>query len=79
MADARCDITDLLATDCAHCRKLPDPGTERDDIELVGPWFEARYDGRCLGCGDEITGESGQMIRAVADGGYIGECCKEPR
>jgi hypothetical protein len=73
----RCDITDLLSTDCAHCRKLPDPGTEHADLEMVGPWFEARYDGRCASCATWIVAERGQMIRAVVDGGYIGECCRE--
>lgn len=25
VADQRCDVTELLVSQCAHCRKLPDP------------------------------------------------------
>lgn len=73
----RCDLTDLLETDCAHCRKLPDPGLDHDRTEVEGAWFEARYDGRCVNCGTEVLGESGQMIRRVVAGGYLGECCRQ--
>ncbi|HKY45025.1 MAG TPA: hypothetical protein VJM50_18180 [Pyrinomonadaceae bacterium] len=38
-----------------------------------GPWFEARYDGECAGCGTEF-GE-GDRIRASGWGGYLCDGC----
>ncbi len=77
----RCDITDLLVDQCAHCRcpnapTPPDPTeqwrkAERSIVGL-GPWFRARYDGACKGCGARVN-EGDLMRSSVA--GFVGECC----
>jgi predicted nucleic acid-binding Zn ribbon protein len=38
-----------------------------------GPWFFARYDGKCSDCGEQF--ESGQKIRSDGDGGWLCEDC----
>ena len=74
----RCDITELLVTECA-CRlhrNLPDPGAEpkpRPYSTDPGPWFTARFPGYCL-CGEPF-GE-GDHIRADGQGQYVGRCCE---
>jgi hypothetical protein len=71
--NARCDLTDLPVTDCAHCRKLPDPLAEPEQFEL-GPWFAARYGGTCSGCAE--TFDAGDQVRADGTGhGYLAACC----
>lgn len=67
---ARCDITDLPVTDCAHCRKLPDPGREGTEY---GPWTLAQYDGTCATCWCPF--EAGSQIRADGSGGWEADCC----
>jgi hypothetical protein len=68
----RCELTELLATDCAHCRRVADPFTALP-IEY-GQWFMARYHGNCTRCGEPI--KPGDPIRADSYPGYIGECCE---
>ena len=72
----RCPRTDLYVTDCAcrDCRNLPDPAPGPVRAEL-GPWFEARFPGRCSRCATEF--EPGDRIRADGHGGYLAECCGE--
>lgn len=65
----RCDITELLVTECAHCRKLPDPPEQRGER---GPWFTARYVGDCS-CGTVFI--PGDQIRADGEGGYLCDVC----
>lgn len=71
----RCELTELLVHECAHCRGLPDPeqvpataGTGE-----LGPLFRATYYGRCSDCREPIL--PGDHIRADDAGGYLGECC----
>jgi hypothetical protein len=64
----RCDVTDLVRDQCAHCRRLPDPKPTRD----VGIWLKARFGGRCVGCDYPII--PGEMIRASGDGYCCTEC-----
>lgn len=66
----RCERTELLVTDCAHCRNLPDPPTERGER---GPWFAARFLGRCSNC--DVYYAPGDDIRADGHGGYLADCC----
>lgn len=40
-----------------------------------GPWFPARFDSECDGCGDPI--DEGDQIRADGEGGYVCEGCGE--
>lgn len=41
--------------------------------DSYGPWFPASYSGECSGCGWSF--ESGEMIRADGEGGWLAECC----
>jgi hypothetical protein len=74
----RCDLTGLLPSDCAHCRKLPDPFVEpavrRRENSDIGPQITARFGGKC-GCGNGIL--PGDTIRADGQGGYLAACCDE--
>jgi hypothetical protein len=73
VADQRCDITDLINSQCAHCRRLPDP-TPR----TLGRPFRADYPGHCRDCAEPYA--AGDRIRRISDddgAGYIGPCCQE--
>lgn len=75
-AMARCELTDLLARECAHCRRIPDP--EPIGPLLGGRVLTARYDGRCYACGHPY--QCGDKIRRITDddgSGYLGPCCRE--
>jgi hypothetical protein len=66
----RCDITDLLVDQCAHCRKLPDPVPPA----RAGPPITAAWPGRCANCKRPF--DAGDRIRRLGDdGSYIGPCC----
>ncbi len=60
MAD-RCDFSDLLVTDCSHCRGMdvPEPVFERYS-------FVARFDGVCRICSMDIV--SGDRLTVVVEG-----------
>ena len=45
----------------------------RREPARFGPWFPARYDGRCSGCGEPF--EPGEKIRSDGDGGWLCEDC----
>ncbi len=65
--DERCEVTDLLKQQCGHCQDVQETKPE------YGPWFQARYDGECDGCGEEF--ERGDTIRSDGEGGYLfGDC-----
>lgn len=75
MTAARCDVTDLLVDQCAHClgHKLDVPALYRASAP-----FTASYAGRCLICKEPI--ESGSQIVSVSDDessadGYAHEGC----
>lgn len=72
----RCDITDLLVAECAHCRRLPD--LEAEAPRELGPIFTSNYDGTCTGCKERTY--AGDQIRADGSGfGYLGvACCGTP-
>jgi len=53
--DVRCDVTDLLVDECAHCRQQR-------------PAFTARYDGHCQTC--DRAFDVGESIRETAHGEY---------
>jgi hypothetical protein len=73
----RCELTDLLAAECAHCRRLPDLDVEErtSSVAPSGGWIEARYPGRCAECGEWF--DPGAPIRRWADGpiGWVAQCC----
>lgn len=55
--DQRCDLTELMVSDCAHCRHKDDPA------------WPAKYEGHCALCTAPI--EIGQSIRWSQDGGEV--------
>ncbi|MEA5366061.1 hypothetical protein VA596_41495 [Amycolatopsis sp., V23-08] len=73
MTDERCERTELLVDQCAHCLGHQDPaadalaaGSPRHyavDIETPRTTI-ARYPGRCAFCGEQI--DPGDLITAVA-------------
>lgn len=70
----RCDLTELIVRECAHCRRIPDPPLPRTH----GRPFQAVYDGRCCDCGRQYR--VGEQIQRVTDDdgiGYLGPCCRE--
>jgi hypothetical protein len=68
----RCEITDLFADSCSHCTGRGEEIPERDTAAF-GPWFPARFPGRCSDC-DKRTGPE-DRIRADGEGGYLCEDC----
>lgn len=71
---ARCELTELLTDQCAHCRGLADP----QPLRTLGRPIAARYEGYCRACRSPY-GE-GDTIQRVADDdgtGYLGPCCVE--
>lgn len=78
-AEERCAFSDLLKSQCAHCRPpvLPEKPSPLESV-LWGPWFTAGYDGDCDGgfdsqCSGQIT--EGDTIRADGEGGYLCQSC----
>jgi hypothetical protein len=69
---ARCAVTELEVTGCAHCRPVID--TPRP-ARALGRWFPARYAGRCSDCDTRFHED--EEIRADGEGGYLCEDCGE--
>ena len=68
MAECRHEIEELTCHFCTP--RVAEPGPPG----RFGPWFPARYDGRCAGeCGEEIV--AGDMIRADGDGHWLCDDC----
>ena len=66
----RCELTDMLTDQCAHCRKLPEL-----DPPAFSHAFVAAYAGYCHYCGRDFA--AGERIRRVHDDdgpGYLGPC-----
>jgi hypothetical protein len=75
-AGERCERTELLTTECSHCRGLDrQPAPARRPGNGPGPWFPAAYPGRCSQCATSF--DPGDRIRAAGGGGYLAECCGE--
>lgn len=78
MREARCTVTDLIESQCAHCRPAPARDALSDFLtqpSQLGPWFFASYPGACTECGCKF--DAGDMIRAAVDSGYIADCCDQ--
>jgi hypothetical protein len=74
VSEIRCEITELITTQCAHCRGIPDPKPER----TLGRPFVAAYAGKCRECADYY--EAGDRIRRVCDedgDGYLCPVCAD--
>jgi len=73
--DARCDVTELLVTQCAHCRRTPDQ-PQPHPARVLGQQWRAAYPGKCLACGAHFA--PGDWIGRTAiqgEAGYLGPCC----
>ena len=64
----RCDLTDLLVDQCAHCLGH---GAAPGLAERTGPQITARYYGSCAHCGDGYA--PGDRIAGTADGWALAE------
>jgi hypothetical protein len=78
VTETRCELTELIASQCAHCKGLVDVGEELQErrarlLQSVR-WIAAAYPGRCTGCGDWYT--PGTAITRD-DTGWRAECCEE--
>lgn len=73
---ARCDLTDLLVESCGHCTGAEERATEEAAPSAPGPWFEARYEGTCWACGEDIR--PGDRIRPDGSSRYLCGECGEP-
>ena len=81
MKEERCEISDLLVSQCAHCRaggglQSPAELTEASVLASVrehGPLFFAKHRGPCSGCDRGIWPDD--TIRADGQGGYLHEDC----
>lgn len=76
-ATDRCEKTDLLVTDCAHCRgslSIEDQiRAEHVEIAARPGWHTAIYPGACSVCRDPFA--PGTPITRDADGGWMAACC----
>jgi predicted RNA-binding Zn-ribbon protein involved in translation (DUF1610 family) len=70
--ELRCERTELLVEQCAHCRPPVDDQVPDEDIEVVWRGI-ARYDGQCPGCGGRIR--EGDPIARTGDNRYVCEEC----
>lgn len=77
----RCERTELLVDDCAHCRghKSIEEQVADERIQLGEArtrWFNAIYPGKCAGCGTPF--DEGNLIHGVpGHAGWVAECCAE--
>lgn len=72
---ARCEMTELPVDMCAHCLGHDDRDTPHPtDLTVTGLPLEARYPGRCAGCGRPYP--SGTEIRRIPDG-WFADCCTQ--
>ncbi|NUS59163.1 MAG: hypothetical protein HOV66_30545 [Streptomycetaceae bacterium] len=69
--EERCERSDLPTSMCAHCRGHEERGTELTAADVVvSAAFEARFPGRCEGCGNAIR--EGDAIAPLRDSsGYV--------
>jgi hypothetical protein len=64
--EPRCDVTELIVDQCAHCRRLP-------DLPAEGAAYVARYQSVCGGCGEVI--HRGDRVVADGTGDYVCTGC----
>lgn len=80
-SDERCDLTELITTQCAHCRApVRHPrfiealfDTPGDDDDTIVATFPAQYSGRCADCDSRFSG--GDWISRTAGGDYLCSGC----
>jgi hypothetical protein len=83
---ARCELTELEAASCAHCRNLLSPQEQvrahRAALLAAGHgWFASAYPGVCGHCGEPFdAGTAIRLLNISGDGAaqratYLAECC----
>lgn len=72
---ARCDLTDLLVDQCAHC--LAHLGPPREDVHVYHT-MRATFPGRCALDPDHRI-EEGAWIGRTEDGWACAGCCDLPK
>lgn len=72
MSEKRCERTDLLESDCAHCRGF-EMAAEFVSEGTVGKPFVASYPGRCAACEERFN--AGEQIISNGQGSYLCEEC----
>lgn len=73
-ASVRCDLTDLLVDQCAHCQGHTDTAPEK--AERTGLPIPARYPGACTHCGQPFA--EGDPIAYTAEGWALADHTQEP-
>lgn len=77
LTDARCELTDLLVSACAHCTgRDGGEGAEREAraraLTMPGV-VAAKFEGQCADCGTWYA--AGEPIRHADGYGWIAACC----
>ncbi|MEU7787696.1 hypothetical protein [Amycolatopsis sp. NPDC049159] len=70
LLDERCELFDLPAKSCAHCRPAPPRPTTVDGRTRI---ITANYPGKCAGCHKPY--QPGATIERLEGGGFVGPCC----
>lgn len=81
-SDERCFLTELIKTQCAHCRQpsrpvfaealFTTPDSDDEDNDVVAT-FHARYPGWCAACERAI--HEGDWIARLGSGAYVCDGC----
>lgn len=79
---ARCDLTELLVDQCAHCLKKPSLAEQiaAEDARLLAlpGWFAAKWPGRCASCRTEFKAGAAIIRDPIADPPvYYAGCCPD--
>lgn len=88
MADARCELTELLVEQCACAKhrggQAPDEQANADRLatraRLLGgwnSWFKARFGGTCATCSERYEPGAAIFSREFNPGRYTADCCPE--
>jgi hypothetical protein len=81
MDEERCELTELLVGQCAHClkHKSIEEQAKAHPAALAGDprWFPAQYPGACGHCGEPFT--PGMLIRSLMprEIAWLASCCAE--
>lgn len=73
MIDERCKLTELLTSECAHCR----PKVAPERVRIIGRLIFANYYSDCGECGEPIK-PGDQIGRGAVDRYWICADCAEP-
>lgn len=84
ISEQRCDLTELLVSQCAHCqgaRSVEEQAADESRAIAHRPgWIEAQYPGECYRCGEPIAvGDLIHRSDSHRSVGWIGSCCADIR